>query len=179
MMRRFSFLVLSACIFPAIMAQQNRSWSFQQCVDTALTRNIAIRQSQLSGEIDRINLQQSKANRIPSLNAGVNEGLNFGKSIDPVTNLYVDQAYHSTGFSVNSSINLFNGLQNRRTIQQNLMLLNAGKYDVEKVKNDVILDITTSYLQMIFSYEMLKAAQNQAEATAAQVDRTTKYENII
>jgi outer membrane protein len=160
-----------------VSGQQPGIWSFQQCLDTAMKRNITINRSLLSSEIDRINLEQSKSSRIPSLSASANEGLNFGKSIDLQTNQYIEETYHSTSFSVNSGITLFNGFQSRRTIRQNMMLLNAGKYDIEKAKNDITMDITTGYLQVLFSYEILKAAQNQVEATGQQVDRTQKMVN--
>ncbi len=177
MNKRFFILFMTGCVVSAVSGQQIKVWSFQQCLDTAMRRNISINQSQLSNQIDRINLEQSKANRIPNLNAGASEGLNFGKNIDPVTNQYVEQTYNSTNFSVNSSVNLFNGFQNRRTIQQNMMILNAGKYDIEKAKNDVILGVTTGYLQVLFSYEVLTAAKNQSDATTVQVDRTQKMVN--
>lgn len=177
MYKRLLVLFITLGVVSTVMAQQVKVWSFQQCLDTAMKRNISINQSQLSNEIDRINLEQSKANRIPNLNASANEGLNFGKTIDPVTNQYVEQTYNSTNFSVNSSLNLFNGFQNRRTIQQNMMLVNAGKYDTEKAKNDVILGVTTGYLQVLFAYEILDAAKNQADATRSEVDRTMKLVN--
>jgi outer membrane protein len=177
MIKRFFVLFITVCLISAVWGQKTKVWSFQQCLDTAMKQNISINQSQLSNELDRITLAQSKANRFPSLSASASEGLNFGKNIDPVTNQYVEQTYNSTNYSISSSVNLFNGFQNQRTIQQNRMLLNAGKYDVEKAKNDVILGITTGYLQVLFSYEVLDASKNQAAATKVQVDQTQKLVN--
>jgi outer membrane protein len=177
MQKRIFILCIAVCWFSAVSGQQARVWSFQQCVDTAMKRNININQSLLSNEVNKINLAQSKANRIPNLNAAAGEGVNFGRTIDPVSNQYVEQTYNSTNFSVTSSLNLFNGFQNTRTIRQNMMLLNAGKFDVEKAKNDVILDITTGYLQVLFAYEVLKAAKNQSDATTADAERTQKLVN--
>ncbi|HTX88442.1 MAG TPA: TolC family protein [Bacteroidales bacterium] len=158
---------------PGIEAQQ-KPWTFQQCVDTAIRRNIALNQTRLANETNKVNLQQSKANQIPDLGASVNESGNFGKNINPTTNQYVVQTYNSTNFGVSSSLNLFNGLQNSRTIKQNGVLVDAGNYDIESTKNQVILNITSAYLQVLFSYEILDAAKGQAEATQAQVDRTQK-----
>jgi outer membrane protein len=177
MKRKLFILLMTTLWIPAIMGQQVNVWSFQQCLDTALKRNITINQSRLSNEIARINLEQSKASRYPNLNANAAENANLGKSINPLTNLVVFENYNSTAFSVNSSMNLFNGLQTRRTIEQNLLLLNAGKYDTEQAKNDVTVNVTTAYLQVLFSYEILDAAKSQAEATKVQVDQTEKLVN--
>jgi len=153
---------------------QVKRWKFRECLDTALVHNITVNQSRLTNELNKVSLEQSKANRIPSVSANASEGLSLGKNVDPTTNSFVTQAYHSTNLSINGSYNLFNGLQNANTIRQNCLNVEAGQYDIEKVKNDVTLNITTGYLQVLFAYEVLSAAKNQAEATAAQVDRTQK-----
>jgi outer membrane protein len=156
---------------------QTKPWTFRQCLDTALQRNISVNQSRMANELNKVNLEQAKANRIPSLSASANEALNIGKSVDPTTYSYVTQAFNSTNLGISSSYNLFNGMQNANTIRQNTLNVQAGQYDVEKVKNDVTLNITTGYLQVLFAGEILAAARSQETATAAQVERTEKMVN--
>ena len=67
MNKRFFILFMMGFVVSAMMGQQIKVWSFQQCLDTAMKRNISINQSQLSSETNRINLEQSKANRFPNL----------------------------------------------------------------------------------------------------------------
>ena len=153
---------------------QNTPWTFRQCLDTALKRNIAVNQSRLGNELNKVTLEQNKANRIPSVSANANEALNFGKNVDPTTNNFVTEAYHSTNLGVSSSYNLFNGMQNANTIKQNRFTVQAGRSDIEKAVNDVTLNITTGFLQVLFAGEILSAAKSQEEATAAQVDRTER-----
>lgn len=172
-----SFVLLISFLSLGTAWSQSIPWTFQQCLDTALQRNISVNQSRLSNELNKVNLEQSKANRIPSLSASASEGLNLGKNVDPTTNSFVTEAYHSTNVGISSNLNLFNGLQNANTIRQNRLNVEAGQYDVEKAKNDVTLNITTGYLQVLFSYEILSSAKKQAEATAVQVDRTEKMVN--
>jgi outer membrane protein len=169
------FLIL---FFASGMAgAQTKPWTFQQCLDTALQRNISVNQSRMSNELNKVSLEQYKANRIPSLSANANEALNVGKNVDPTTNTFVTDAYHSTNVGISSSYNLFNGMQNANTIRQNRLNVQAGESDIEKAKNDVILNITTGYLQVLFANEILAAAKSQEEATASQVERTDKMVN--
>lgn len=160
--------------FPFIAGAQQQEWTFRQCLDTALQRNIAVNQTRMTNELNKVAYEQSKAQRIPGVSANASEGLNFGRNIDPTTNVYVTEAYHSTSFGVSASLNLFNGLQTANTIRQNRLNVEAGRYDIEKARNDVTLNITTGYLQLLFAKEILAAAKSQAEATKAQVDRTEK-----
>jgi len=173
-MKKVILLFLLIIIAVSVGVAQNKIWTFQQCLDTALQRNISVNQSRLSNELNKISLEQARANRIPSVSANANEAVNVGKNVDPTTNQFVTQTYHSNNFGVSAGINLFNGLQNTNTIKQYRLNVQAGNYDIEKVKNDIILNITTGYLQVLFAYELLATARNQADATAAQVDRTQR-----
>ena len=176
-MRKFLLLLLVFILMFSVSQSQNKPWTFQQCVDTALKKNITINQVRLTNELNKITLSQSRANRIPGVSASASEGVNFGKTIDPTTSNAVDQTYNSTNFGINGSLNLFNGFQNTRTIQQNSLNIEAGNYDIANVQNTVTLNITTAYLQVLFAYEILAAAENQASSTASQVDRTEKLMN--
>jgi len=176
-MKRTALLIFGILLTGTLTMGQATVWNFQQCLDTALKRNISINQGRLTNELNMISLTQSKANRMPSLSANASEGFNFGKNVNPTTNAFVIQTYNSTNFGIGSSINLFNGLQNSRTIQQNSLIIEAGKYDIANIENTVTLNITTAYLQVLFAYEILIAAENQVESTRSQVDRTEKMVN--
>ncbi len=176
MNKKIVFFILMFLMLRSAGAQ-NKPFTFEQCLDTALQRNISVNQSRMSNELNKVSLEQSKANRIPSVSANAGEALNVGKNIDPTTNTFVTEAYHSTNLGISSSYNLFNGLQNANTIRQNRLNVEAGQSDIEKVKNDVTLNITTGYLQVLFAKEILAAAKSQEEATASQVERTEKMVN--
>jgi outer membrane protein len=175
------FLTLLAGILlllnPAAFTQ-SKPWTFQQCLDTAIRRNITILQSGLSNDLNVVSLEQVKANRIPGVSASANEGFSIGKNVDPTSNQFVDQAYNSTNFSVNGNLNLFSGMQNSNTIKQYKLNIQAGKYDVEQVKNTVTLGMTNAYLQVLFALEILKTARVQADGTKAQVESTSKMVNV-
>jgi outer membrane protein len=176
-MRKKTLLIIAACLMFTFARAQNRVWTFQQCLDTAIQRNISLNQSRLNIDLSLITLEQSKANRFPNLSASARDGVSFGRSVNPTTNQYVERTTNSSSFGVSTGVDLFNGFQISRTILQNKMNLDAVKTDVENVRNQVTLNITTAYLQLLFQYETLKAAKNQAEATVIQVDRTQKMVN--
>lgn len=171
-------LLLSILLFiSGVTAAQTRLWTFRQCLDTALVRNITVNQTRYSNELNKVQLAQTRAGRIPSLNASAGEALNLGKNIDPTTNSFVTEAYHSTNLGITSGLTLFNGLQTTNTIRQQRLNVEAGEYETEKVKNDITLNITTGYLQVLFAKEVLASAKIQEEATAAQEGRTEKWVN--
>ena len=176
-MNKKLFLIFTAIFLCFEAEAQNHSWTFQQCLDTALKRNISLNQSRLSNDLSRVTLEQSKAELFPNLSASARDGVSFGRNVNPTTNQYAEKTTNSASFGINSGVDLFNGFQMTRTILQNKMNLEAGRTDLENVINQVTLNITTAYLQVLFYYEILDAAKNQSQATEVQVDQTQKLVN--
>ncbi|MGZ4033265.1 MAG: TolC family protein [Bacteroidia bacterium] len=164
---------------PVVKAQitpvpTNQALTLEQCIDYALKNNIQIKQSELTTDISQINLIQSEANLLPSLNGNASHSYNIGRTVDRFTNQFADAEVLSQNFSLSTDVTIFGGLQSINTIQQNKFNYLAGKYDVEKMRNDVALNIANAYLQILYSIEAVENAKNQMGITAGQVERTQK-----
>lgn len=155
-------------------AGKSYEWTLKQCIDYALEHNLLVKQADLNVQFSKETLIQSKAQALPNLNGFVTHNYNFGQTIDPYTNLFARDKVQSNNFALSSSVTLFNGLQTYNTIQQNRLNLMAGKSDADKTKNDISLNITTAYLQVLFSEELLLSAKNQAMVTQMQLERMQK-----
>jgi outer membrane protein len=150
-------------------------WSLEVCIQYAMENNIQIKQSVLNTEYNENLLKQSKLGQIPSLNGSGNYSYSWGRALDQTTYQYSDnQQINSINLGINSRANLFSGLRVRNTIQQNELNLMASYEDVEKVKNDISLNIAGAYLSIMFNRELLAVTQSQLEITGQQLDRTQK-----
>ena len=152
----------------------SKPWTLQQCVEYALVNNLQIKQSELNVQMSQVNLLQSKGNTLPSVNGNVSHSYNFGRTIDPFTNSFASDKVLSDNFSVSGSITLFSGFQNLNTILENNYNYLAAKYDLEKMRNDISINIATIYLQILFNDELLAIAQGQVDITKQQVSRIQK-----
>lgn len=148
--------------------------TLQECVDVALENNLNIKRGELNLEDQEITLKQNRFNQLPNLNLGGNYGYNWGRSIDPTTNLFISQRIGFTGLSGNTNWVLFNGMQVRKSIEQSQVDLQARTYDLEKAKNDVIMAVVNAYLTVIFNEEQLENTRYQLQSTTEQLSRTTK-----
>ncbi|MCC6251199.1 MAG: TolC family protein [Bacteroidia bacterium] len=155
-----------------VNAQQQ--WSLQQCIEYALKNNLQIRIAYLNNELNKINLDQSKANALPNLNIGANNTYNFGKTIDRFTNQFANTRVQSINMGLQSQWNLFNGLKNYNTIKQNEFNLLAGKKDVERIANDVSLNVANAFLQVLLAKELVIVSQNQLNTSNKQLERIVK-----
>ncbi len=167
----FSSLVLVfALSISTVFAQ--KIWTLEDCINYAFENNIQIKQSKLQVQSVQADLKQSKLDFIPSLNGSSALNFNWGRSINPETNTYINHNNSSSSFGLSSGIKLFDGFQRINTIKQNELSYNTSRYDSEKMENDIALQLTGAYLNILFNHEMLIVAQNQAETTKKQIERT-------
>jgi outer membrane protein len=161
-------------LFICFHAAKAQSFTLQQCIDYALSHNITIKQSELNVELSQVGVNQSTMNLFPTLNGFASDNYFFGKSIDPNTNIYTNAQVRSNSFSLNSSMSLFEGLQLQNTLKQSKLNYIASKHDLDKIKNDIALNVVTFYLQVLYNKELLTVTSSQKDATVLQRDRTKK-----
>ncbi len=169
-------ITFSIVLFLAVVtgiAQQ--AWTLEDCIQYAMENNIQIKQSVLNTEYNQNLLKQSKMGQIPNLNATGNYNYAWGRVLDQTTYQFTEnQQSNSISLGFSSSANLFNGLRVRNTILQNELNLMASYEDVEKIKNDISLNIAAGYLSIMFNRELLAVTESQMEITGQQVERTGK-----
>jgi outer membrane protein len=183
-MIRKSFIALASLFIalPALMAQDpvelpasenKKQWSLEECINYAHENNITIQRQTVNTEYQENLLKQSKRNQLPDLNASVgaqyNSGFNWTENGGATS--FDSQRYNS---SFSSNVSVFEGLNKRNTIKRNHSNLLAAFEDMEKAKNDIGLQITGFYLQVLFNKELLSVAKEQYSTSQLQVERTKK-----
>lgn len=177
-MTRISVLLLIFAGFAGeLHAQQPASkttWSLRECIEYAFENNLAIKRRELMVRNDEIDLHEAKFLRYPTLNAGGQSGLRWGRSIDPTSNQFVSRRIASMGFSGTGSVTVFEGLQITNQIEQSKTNLQASRYDLEDAKNNIALEVVSLYLNVIFNRELVKNAERQLEVANLQLEQTAK-----
>jgi outer membrane protein len=153
-----------------LSAQNNKVWTLQECVNYALENNVSIKQSELDKEIASQDVVAAKWNFVPNLNANASQNYNFGSSITS-SGTRASADFSSNNFGINSSVILFNGFSNLYTLQQTKIGVEAKDAALEKMKNDISLNIVNAYLQILFAKEQVKVAQSQVDISQLQVLR--------
>lgn len=156
-------------------ASAQNSLSLKQAIETALSNNISMKQGMAAIESAQISLQQAKMNRLPSLNAGAGQSVNWGRSVNPYDNRVVEnQQVTSNNLSLSASVSVFNGFQNRYSIQQRELNLKAGNEDLGTTRNNIVLGVVEAYATVLSNRALLESARFQLESTRAQLELTQK-----
>lgn len=149
-------------------------WNLEECINYAYQNNLQIKRQKLAAKVTEVDLQRSKFAMLPNLNANFGHNFSSGRNLNTETYTWENRSQQDGSLGAGSNLSILNGLQNYNTIKENKYNLLRDLADVDKIKNDITLYIATSYLQILFSYELLELAQNQRDVTLQQVDRVSK-----
>lgn len=172
MMRR-SILLLTGFIASTSCIAQDK-WDIVKILDHAMKNNIQIRQQDIQAQIDQLTYKQSEASRYPTVNFGTNLGVTTGRSIDRTTNQFTTQSVFYNSFSLQGNIDIFNWFSKRNTIAGNKLFAQASQASVDKLKDDISLNIAATYLQILLAKEQVNASRIQISQTNAQLENTRK-----
>ena len=135
----------------SVTGKPAKVWSLKECVDYALENNLQIARSENNVRNAEIDRHQARMSTLPNLNATVSYGYNWGRSVNPVTYEYTTQQLNSINPGLSTSVTLFNGLRIQNTIKQTIRAEHASEQDLQKTKNDVMLNIASLYITVIFN----------------------------
>lgn len=161
-------------VIPAYVQAQDTAkqmLNLTECINLALKNNLDVQKSAIQSEIAHVNLQQRKANTLPTLNANITNGINQGRSIDPLTNSYVNQQITYAMQDLNGSLLLFNGMALQNLIRQSSNFFQATKQREQQVKDNLMLNVILIYLQVLTNEDLLDLSFKQREITLKQVER--------
>ncbi|PZX54836.1 TolC family protein [Algoriphagus chordae] len=146
----------------------------ETAVNIALENNLTLKRSELNQLSNEATLLQNQGQRYPNLTTGASSGYRWGRSINPVTNLFETARIGNINLSASSNLTLFAGNQINNSIKQSKVNLEAGLHNIEATKNDITLNIINLFINVVFNREQVNVAENQLSTTKDQLIRTTK-----
>ncbi|MDP4149978.1 MAG: TolC family protein [Bacteroidota bacterium] len=146
------------------------AYSLKQCVDSALTNNPTVRQSQFTSEIARNSWNQQRANMLPFISGYASYTNNGGKSVNNYTNTYVTENFNSGYGQLQATLTVWNGGAVQNFIRQYGLLYEADRMDWQQAKDQMTVNVILAYLNVLSLEEQLGMAERQAQATSKRVE---------
>lgn len=172
-----SFLLISGLIFSGYAQQSSSVYDLETAVSVALENNLSLRRSELNQLTIEANLLQDKGARYPALSTSSSAGYRWGRSINPVTNLFQTSRIGNINLSASSNATIYAGGRLSNAVKQSKTDFEAGMYNIEAAQNDITLNIINLFINVVFNREQVKIAENQLSTTKEQFERTTKLVN--
>lgn len=170
-MKKYTTLLFTFLLGTALYAQEPK-WTLRECIEFAIENNIKIKQQELQVKSAEVDLNSSKNDRLPDLNVGIGQSFNFGRSISQTTNTYESATTSGTAWQATSSTNIFSGFKISNNIKAKEFSLKAAIEGLKKAKDNIQIEITSYYLDVLYKKELLNVYIEQAKLTQNQVDKT-------
>lgn len=179
-MKRLLVITLSliGTVSSGLSAQTSSSWTLRQCIDYAIANNVSIKQTEVTAKQNEIDVNTNKWARLPNLSGGASQNWSWGRAASPVDNSYNDTNSSNTSFSLSSTVPLFTGFSLPNKYKMSQYQLKAALADLQKAKNDMSMNIASSYLQALLNKELCTVAQEQVTLSQQQLDRLARMEEV-
>lgn len=171
------FIAGLACwvFFSGVVAQEpSAKWDLKRCIEYAAKNNISVKQADVQARLSRLDVDKAKWAQYPNLGFSTNLGTQWGRSIDPTTNLFTTTQllFQSATLSTGAQIFNWGALQSDKKIAA--FNAQAAATDVERITNDISLNIATYFLQVVAAKQQIEIAEVQLEQTKFQLGFTRK-----
>lgn len=153
-------------------AQSSKEWTLEACIKYALDNNISIKQSELDVKNADINKSDAIGNLMPNINANLSNSWASGLTQNVTTGVLENQTVRNFSAGATASITLFDGLANIRQVHRAKLAQLAGKYSLNKMKDDITLSVANAYLQILVSKQTLENLKEQNQVTKEQIEQT-------
>lgn len=171
-------LILFFSFIFSIYAQDSNNdkkiWTLKECVEYAIENNLTVKQSEYDIALAEIDRKDAVGNFIPSLNLNGNQSWNRGLSVDAATGVLVNETTQTSGIGASSGVTIYRGLQNLNQIRRADLSILASRYQLDKIKDDISINVINAYLQVLFNKEAVNVALPQLEISREQLQRTSK-----
>ena len=150
----------------------SKVWTLEECIDYALEHNIEIKRQELGVSNSEIGFSESRWDYAPSLSAGSSYSISSGRVLDQTTYEFIENnVVGSSSASVSGSMQVFSGMRRHYALKKAKAALKASLADLESVRQDVELNVTAAYLQILCDQENLASAREMASMLESQIEK--------
>lgn len=147
-------------IWQALPASEPQQWPLDSCINYALEHNITIKLREANVESAEQSITDAKSRYLPNISAGAGQSWNLGRGLT-AENTYANRNTSSFNYNASFSLPLFTGLSTQRQIEYSKANLLQITEQYEAAKEDIAINVTTGYLQVLYAKEMHALALQQ------------------
>ena len=165
-------------LFCAPEIQAQAVWTMQQCMQYAVKHNHEVKRAEL--ELD--NYQAGKTAAIgrflPEIDARVGAQYNFGRAIDPETNIYTDVSTFSNVYSLQASLPVFDGFSRIHALRAAKASVLMGQSAFRQKQNQTALSVLQAYANAAYYEGLVRMAGEKVEETTLLLRQTRVLEEV-
>ena len=184
MRQRDLFIIAVLSSSTGLYAQENKTWSLQDCIDYALEKNIQLQQNKLSLEEADVDVKTAKASLFPSLSFSTRHNLvnrPYQETSATVSGTEIitsdNNNTYNGSYSLSAQWTLWNGGQRLNNIKQQKTNKEIAGLSVAETENMLQEEITKLFVQILYANESVEINKNTLEVSEATYKRAVELFN--
>ena len=163
---------------PLVVGAQEKQWTLQECMRYAIQNSPRKNTQEAQNSIYKQDYTEAIGRLLPSLDAGTNANVNFGRSVDYETNSYTNVNAFSNDYGVWSNLTLFDGMAgiNRLKFQKMNRLL--GAHELEEIKYLIAYETMEAFFKVSYQTELVKFAEEQLAESVGNRQQVQQMEEL-
>ena len=173
-MKKFIFNFLIFSVSAGIVNAQDANpavyrFTLEDCLEYAFDENYNRQSLILSEEASQDAYEQSKKERLPSVNASLSESFNSSKN---------DYSSWSGNYGVSASVALYKGGSINNTIEQSRLRVQQSEHQTSRYENNLTIQILQAFLTVLGNEELLKYQEAVITASEEQLNQGREQFNV-
>ncbi|NLN96346.1 MAG: TolC family protein [Bacteroidales bacterium] len=168
-------IFLLGCFFiMALVTGMAQTMDLSQCIRYAMDHNLALANKIIESEISNEQYRQTQRNLLPVVGTGTTAYKQFGRSIDPTTNTFVNEDFFSNNFYLDSQIELFKGFSRINTIKFSKLQYLISTENARQNEIDLAFSIMNRYYDVIYFKGLIDIVKEQVNLSELNTKKTLK-----
>jgi outer membrane protein len=158
-------------LMPFLALGQERTITLQEAIDIALENNYQIKQAENSRGLADTRVRSAQADFLPNLSGSLNGSRNVGRQFIQEDLSFDDRTTYSVRGGISSSITVFDGFTNISNLRRARADRSTEELDLIRLKENIMFDTASRYLQVVLNMELLKISNSSLEASQSQLEQ--------
>lgn len=170
---KLKIAALMLALVAAGTTQAQEQWSLSKCIDHAKKQNIDVQRRTNDMRTAEVQANTAKNSRLPNLGANLNQNFSFGRS-NGVNNTYLNQNIATSTFGISANAPIYQGSYINSRVKYTEWSLKAAMEDINQMGDDITIQVTLAYLQVLYNKELVKVAEENVAQGKLQVQKTVE-----
>lgn len=170
-MKKILLLSSVFLLFPLITFSQSQSLTLEEAIQIALENNYQLKQADNNLNLADTRIWSARADFLPSLNANFGGDRNAGVQFIQEDAAFEDRISYRLSGGISANVTVFSGFRNIANLRQSEINREADEMDFDRLRETIIFNTASRYLQVVLNKELLRIAESSLEASQSQLNQ--------
>lgn len=161
-----------------LAATAQEAWDVDRCMSYAVKHNRTVKQRRLEADNYRLDRLKAIGNFLPGINASAGVQYNFGRSVDPETNIYNNVSTFNNSYAAEASMTLFRGGSLVNEVRRSKAALLLGKAALQEAQDNTALETFQAYIDALYYYGTIRLAEKKLAESDSLLYKTRRQEEL-